>query len=189
MDIDRIIKDAELAPTKQQLHAYSGAIATLRDKGYSWREIATFLTERGIKTDHTKLYRMFKQSKSRKGKPMKIPTNEQYLEALKSIDMTQNQKKMLKEHYDAPNRTITYTELADAADYENHGGANLQYGLLAKKIGDAIGFEYADEENNPEKKFHGSAIGMGNPYTTGDNFELVMHHELAKAIAASGMFN
>jgi hypothetical protein len=189
MNIDRIIRDAKSAPTKQPLNAYRDAIATLREKGYSWREIAEFLTERGVKTDHTKLYRMFKQSKSRKGKSMKIPTSEQYLEALKSIDMTPNQKKMLKEHYDALNRTITYTELADAAEYENHGGANLQYGDLAKKIGDAIGFEYAETENRPGKKFHGSAIGMANSYPTGENFELLMHHELAKAIAASGMFD
>jgi len=119
---------------------------------------------------------------------MKVITKSQYLDALNGIKMTDKQKLMLLEHYHALNRSLTYTELADASGYKNYGGANLQYGDLAKKIGDFVGFEYVDSEDNPGKKFHGSAIGMGNPYTSGE-FQLVMHHELAKAIEAHGMLD
>jgi len=68
MDIDRIIKDANAAEPKTSLDAYAEAISTLRNKGYSWREIAVFLSERGVKTDHTKVYRFSKKTKPTKGK-------------------------------------------------------------------------------------------------------------------------
>jgi len=37
---------------------------------------------------------------------------------------------MLKAHFDAPGQRITATQLARAADYENHSAANLQYGRV-----------------------------------------------------------
>ena len=34
----------------------------------------------------------------------------------------------------APNRTLTSTRLAEAAGYSNYSAANLQYGLLGKRL-------------------------------------------------------
>ncbi len=181
MDPKKIISDAKAAKPKTPLSAYNEAISILRDKGFSWREIAVFLSERGVSTDHTKVYRYYKKQEATKGRKMDVISKDQYLEALKSIEMDANQKRMLMEHFNAPNRSITYSELADAPGYKTHGGANLQYGKLAKKIGDFVGFDYIDSKVRQGKKFHGSAIGMQNPYTEGD-FQLVMHHELADAI-------
>ena len=181
MDLKKIISDAKAAKPKEPLSAYNDAISILRGKGYSWREIAAFLSERGVKTDHTKVYRHFKKHETSKGRKMEVISKDQYLEALNSIEMDDNQKKMLMEHFKAPNRSITYSELADAPGYKNHGAANLRYGKLAQKIGDYVGFDYIHSKSRKGEKFHGSAIGMENPYTEG-NFQLVMHHELADAI-------
>jgi hypothetical protein len=54
------LEAARAAPTKQALEAHREAIELLRNKGYSWREIASFLNEHGVTTDHTAIYRLIK---------------------------------------------------------------------------------------------------------------------------------
>jgi len=95
--------------------------------------------------------------------------------------------KMLRAHYNKQNRSITYTELASAAGAANHGAANLQYGQLGRDVGEAIGFEFIDAGDRPGERFYSSALGMPNPYTEGE-FQLVMHHELAKALEQLNWF-
>lgn len=63
MEPSKILKDAETAPDKRGLEVHREAVLILRQKDYSWREIAGFLTERGVQTDHTKVYRMFNKAK------------------------------------------------------------------------------------------------------------------------------
>lgn len=46
--------------------------------------------------------------------------------------LSDGQRAMLKVHYNAPDRTLTATELATAAGYESHSAVNLQYGFLGK---------------------------------------------------------
>jgi hypothetical protein len=55
-----ILRDAHAAPSKQTLQSQREPIALLRAKGYTWRQIAAFLNERGIQTDHTAVYRLLK---------------------------------------------------------------------------------------------------------------------------------
>ena len=116
-----------------------------------------------------------------------IPTAAAYQKALSSISISDQQRAMLKARYHSPNRSITYTDLAKAAGYSDYGAANLQYGQLGLILGEAVGFEFVDADARPGEKFYSSSIGMPNPYTSG-HFQLVMHHELAKAIAALGWF-
>jgi 5-methylcytosine-specific restriction protein A len=47
---------------------------------------------------------------------------------------------MLRAHFEAENRTITATELARVAGYENFNAANLQYGIFAQKLCDELHF-------------------------------------------------
>lgn len=44
--------------------------------------------------------------------------------------LSQGQLQMLRAHYKAPNRCITATQLAQAANYEGYQSANLQYGRV-----------------------------------------------------------
>lgn len=52
-----LLKAATELPGKYGLEAYRDAIFVLRNKGLSWREIADFLIEKGVKTDHSRIFR------------------------------------------------------------------------------------------------------------------------------------
>jgi hypothetical protein len=90
----------------------------------------------------------------------------------------------------AHNRTSTYTELALAAarrganvpEERPHNYANLEFGKFAKELGQALAMEFLPSGNR-EVPFYSSSIGVSSSTTPdGAEFELVMHHELAKAL-------
>jgi hypothetical protein len=58
MKPDEMLKQAKAVPEKQELDLYLETIWELRGKGKSYREIAEFLNERGVVTDHTAVYRL-----------------------------------------------------------------------------------------------------------------------------------
>ena len=70
-----------------------------------------------------------------------IPTASEYAEALTAIQPTQAQWDMLKAHYNAPDRKLTSSQLADAASYVHLYGANTQYGALGHKLSDYLNFK------------------------------------------------
>jgi len=187
---DSVLEDALDASPKNDLHPYREAIKALRDKGYSWRESAQWLGERGIHTDHTKLLRFWQKY----GDRWQVPAAEAYYSALKQLrsqsQISKPQWDMLMFLYTAHNRTATYTQLALAAkqggakvqDHLPHNYANRFFGGLGKRIGEALGMDFlqSDARNAP---FYSSSIGVGSTVTPeGAEFEIVMHHELAKAL-------
>lgn len=58
MKPDALLELANEMPSKFGVETYRDTICTLRRKGYTWREIADFVIEKGVKTDHTRIYRM-----------------------------------------------------------------------------------------------------------------------------------
>ena len=58
---------------------------------------------------------------------------------------------MLRAHFTAPNHLLSATELAEAAGYAGHEGANLHYGKLGFRVGEEIGFD-------PPKRADGTPI-------------------------------
>jgi hypothetical protein len=71
---------------------------------------------------------------------MRLPTRSQFAHALATLPTPGGrQLDFLREHANAPGRVLTARRLADAVGYQNHGGINLQYGLLARRIGEALG--------------------------------------------------
>jgi len=185
-----ILKAAKLAPARESLETHSETIKTLRKKGYTWREVADFLREHGVDTDHTKLFRfMQRQEKSMNiNVGITIPAASKYVSALDGLGISDKQHAMLKAHFLAHNRTITYTELAVAGGAESHVVANSHYGKLGRALGEAMNFKFAMAEQRGEP-FYSSALGMDNPYRPeGTEYQLVMHHELARAIEQLGWF-
>lgn len=59
MNREKILAAAQAAPPKARLQDHREAVQALRDKGFTWREIADFLTTQGVPTDHTRVYRTF----------------------------------------------------------------------------------------------------------------------------------
>ena len=185
-----ILKDARSAKSRESLDDYREAISVLREKGYSWREVAEFLQARGVNTDHTKLYRFMTQQEGPVDDgTFEVPPADLYAKALSTLKISSAQRKMLEAHYEAHNRTITYTELARAAGADSHRSANSNFGRLGRALGEALNMRFV-QGGSRNAPFYSSALGMGNPYTPeGAHFQLVMHHELAKAIAQLGWFD
>jgi hypothetical protein len=197
-----ILKEAQALPDKDDLSDHIETIAVLRDKRCTWRDIAKFLSDRGLDVDHTKVYRFALANEEKinrianrrvnmsKSNQAVIPTASEYVDALNSIKISESQKKMLRAHYMAHNRSITYTQLADAAGFDSYVGANSQYGKLGKEIGEKLGFQFLKSKTR-DKPFYSSAIGSDNPNIPDDHeeYQLIMHHELAKALDQLGWFN
>jgi hypothetical protein len=59
-----LFREAEQEPDFRTLSAYADSIRTLRDKGFSYREIAHWLSERGVDFDHNAVYRVHRSSLS-----------------------------------------------------------------------------------------------------------------------------
>lgn len=179
-----ILKAALEAPHKDELVQHLGTIFALREKDYSWREIADFLGEHGVKAEHTKLFRLFTKHRSL---AMKIPDAKTYEDGLKAITLSNEQKAMLEFHYRAHNRTATYTELAHAAGFENYRVANSNYGRLGKALGEAVGYTFPIAPDRGEP-FYSASLGIDAPRTETREYRMMMHHELSKAIDSLGWF-
>lgn len=91
-----------------------------------------------------------------------VPTAEDYEHALASIshDIGIRQLAMLKAHCAAragdtldnfPDRTMTAEQLAEAAGYSGYEAANLQYGLLGRRVAELLDYRppFSDERGEP----------------------------------------
>jgi hypothetical protein len=118
--------------------------------------------------------------------PQAIATIEQYKKALLALrdrGLPTTHFEMLRAQCRAPNETITSTQLAEAAGYENYNAANLQYGTLAFNLAGLLNYQ-------PEKRLDGTprwwttlsygADGAAEPET--GHFQFVMRPELAEAL-------
>jgi hypothetical protein len=72
------------------------------------------------------------------GRKKELPTQAEFMKALNQVVWRRGQREILSRHMKAPGRALTASRLAQLVGYQNHGGINLQYGLLAKQIGSAL---------------------------------------------------
>jgi hypothetical protein len=185
---EQLLEEAKRMPAKDSLTDHVETIKTLRDKNFTWRDIAEFLQQHGIQTDHTKVFRFMKalSDQGNASTDFFVPTAAQYVNAFQEIVLTEKQKAMLLFHYHAHNRTVTFTELAKTAGFDDYKRANLQYGKLGRALGEELDMNFAVSTKSGAP-FYSSAIGADNPFKPDDkDYQLVMHHELAKAIEALG---
>ena len=161
---------------------HKDAVSVLRQKGYTWREIAEFLTDQGVQVDHTTLFRLFKGVAQMTNESISVPDANVYAVALEKINVTPIEKKMLLAHYASHNRAITYTDLAKAANFDDNKPANSGYGRLGHRLGDAIGFNF-EKFKDSGVEWYSSALGMQmpEPWAAGE-MRIVMHHEVARAL-------
>lgn len=66
------------------------------------------------------------------------PTRQQFESALKQLNLTRLQERLLVIHSEASDRTLTATELANRSGYKNKATANAQYGRLGRLVGSAL---------------------------------------------------
>ncbi|HEX7518331.1 MAG TPA: hypothetical protein VF345_13710 [Chthoniobacterales bacterium] len=59
---EQLYREAEGEPNYRNLSSYSDTIGMLREKGFSYREIAEWFSERGVSVDHNAVYRTYTNS-------------------------------------------------------------------------------------------------------------------------------
>src|ERR1700704_3175709 len=59
---EHLLMEAEDEPNYRDLSHYASVIRTLRDKGFSYRDIAEWLSKRGVDVDHNAVYRVYTNS-------------------------------------------------------------------------------------------------------------------------------
>lgn len=114
-----------------------------------------------------------------------VPSVKEYVKALKSIRkmVSAEQKEMLGCHFRAHRQSVTFSTLADAIGTDDYEAVITEYGNLGQMLGDRLKMAYLESISRPGEPFYCSALGSGNPYRSEDeNYQLVMHRELAMAI-------
>ena len=117
-----------------------------------------------------------------------IITVQQFVNVLNELvaenGLTEAHIKMLTAHCRACGTSITAAGLAEAAGYIDYSAANLQYGKLAHKIADKLGY-------SPQKYPDGKPMYWTTLSTAGTDeselFHFVMRHELVKALKLTGI--
>lgn len=61
-------------------------------------------------------------------------TADEYVSAFNKLKIETYHLQMLQANYNAPNRTLTATELAKAVGYEDYGAANLHFGMVKREL-------------------------------------------------------
>jgi hypothetical protein len=61
---EALLREAVEEPNHRDLADYVHVIATLRGKGFTYRNIAEWLTERGVEADHNAVYRVYTNTMS-----------------------------------------------------------------------------------------------------------------------------
>jgi hypothetical protein len=117
---------------------------------------------------------------------MTVPSAEEYKTALLAIDINDKEQEMFRVHYRAHNRSIHYGAIEDAVGYKPRA-ANLMYCRLATKLAHALPKHFTFDKLGPRSDVDwcSSVIGMldTTPRPEGSRLHLVMHHELATALA------
>jgi hypothetical protein len=115
-----------------------------------------------------------------------IATVEQFKEALLAVrdkNLPDTHLTMLRAQCRSPNSTITATQLAQAAEYQNYNAANLQYGTLAFNIAGHLGFSPAKRPDGTPRWWTTLSYSDG---AAGDSdaerFQFIMRPELVQAL-------
>lgn len=119
------------------------------------------------------------------------PSAEQYKSALAALEeegkISEKIKTMLRCNYLSPNRTTTFSHLAQAANYKDHNGAQMQYGKFGHLLGDRLKIEFTQSATRKSgTPFYCSVIGHGILGNKPEHFKLKMHDELASALKTLG---
>ena len=105
------------------------------------------------------------------------PSVEQYVAAFRELGgVTDNQSQMLRLHYNAPSRTVTAAQMAEALGFGHYSLANSQYGRLGRLVGDEL-------EYNPMKERLGTLVTFER---RNEEWHWIMRPQVAEALERLG---
>jgi hypothetical protein len=120
-----------------------------------------------------------------------LPEVAEYVRAFQKIikeGLPDSHFAMLKAHYRAKNRTMTATQLAKAGNYKNWSSANLQYGILGKRVYEQVPTQLIP---NADGTFVYTSVLATEGERTKDEsqWQWIMKPEVAQAIEQLGLQN
>lgn len=72
---------------------------------------------------------------------MTVPSPLEYVSAFREIEPSKLQLKMLEIHYQAPEHTLTATQMANALGYPHYSVSNVNYGRLGGLLRNVLGWK------------------------------------------------
>ncbi len=106
-----------------------------------------------------------------------LPSVEAYKRGLRQLEregrIPDNHRNMLIIHYNAPEHTITATELAQKVGYKRFSAVNLQYGTLGKKLREVMNWQGLGQESHIIASFYPDESG---------EWQWIMHENLVQAL-------
>ena len=116
---------------------------------------------------------------------MKYKTND-YVAAFRKIKISPYQIRLLQTHYHSPNKTLTATQMAKAMGYFHFVTANSHYGKLGKMLGNALGWNKAEDK---ESQGAPGVFVLSNFEKPGKEWFWIMRSEVAEAVEILGWVN
>jgi hypothetical protein len=120
----------------------------------------------------------------------RFPNPKQYQLALQSIapTMSPGHRAMLEVLYQASDRALTTSQLASAARYKAWQGACLQFGILSKRLCEALSFvpPQTYKDGSPIWSF---VLAVAPEITTTKYWQWIMRPEAAQALASLKWFD
>ena len=105
------------------------------------------------------------------------PSAEHFVEALQGVsNVTDQHIQMLRVHYHSTERTVTARQLAHRMGYGSHSAVNLQYGRLARLIGEQVDY-------SPEPQQLGTLVLFEKRQNV---WHWIMRDEVARALEQLG---
>lgn len=111
--------------------------AVVLQGGHRLIELSADTIDQAIEAAKAEIDRNVSAAKSGRRLPY-IATTEEYVSAFRSLKLEEHELAMLMAHVRAPDHTLTATELAKAAGYDNFGSANIHYGKLGRKLAELL---------------------------------------------------
>jgi predicted HNH restriction endonuclease len=118
-------------------------------------------------------------SRRKQRKAPYIGTVDDYVGAFQTIKLGEREKRMLHAHAHTEGRTLTATQIANAAGYEGHQQTNSQYGKLARRVAEAAGLARIDGEDGEDAWTFALATGEREE---GEHWRWTMHPEVFDAL-------
>lgn len=105
-----------------------------------------------------------------------VPTAAEFAEALELMagDLPDGHRGMLRAHRCAPGRTLTSREIARAGGYADFEAANLQYGLLGRRIAELLNYR-PDRRRSDNQPIWTKTLAAGQPHQASGLWTWTMH--------------
>ena len=130
-------------------------------------------------------YKLSREGKRQNG----IPSSIEFCDALNKFKLSKSLKDMFKDHYHAPDRKMTSSQLALSGGYKDFTAANGQYGRFGKLVCDYLDF------TPPGKYQDGSPLWITAITESNHNsfqedtghYQHILRDEFADALKAMGL--